>query len=404
MFISASTEIKFHSWPQIEGEPDPIYTSNGHSKVTHVSWCNDNNYLALLSEKNKPEILSTRNRRTIKLIHTVQSINDATAVAFQKTTKKSLGLGTGSGQVALYDTKHRAITKLYASLGSVVKHIDFNVIDSCMGVACKNGTLTAYCMLEDESGETFKLPNASEATVMRFHPENCSCLAAATVDGDVVLYDVAASRKIFFAQSHTSAVTGLAMALSGGTLVSVGEDHKMCIYDLNINECLFRNNLQQPLTAVDMCYDSYLLAVGMEDGFLSLYDMRKLIEPIYSIRAHNSRISKVLFENEHVDNNEILDDCASKISSTSHSSVPTSPDVKGPEKEEKSTIESYRQFKEEVIEALHNQVNDLSCKMKEHFALFKSFMDNEFATMDNVIEEKCDVLKMAGNVEEFEES
>lgn len=184
----------------------------------------------------------------------MQSINDATSVSFQRTTKKCLGLGTACGQVALYDTKHRAITKLYTALSSVVKYIDFNCVDSCMGVACENGILTAYCMLEDEVGETFKLPNSAEPTVMRFHPENCSCLAAATANGDVVLYDVAATRKTFFAQSHTSAVTGLAMALSGGALVSVGEDHKMCIYDLNINECLFRNNLQQPLSSVDMWY------------------------------------------------------------------------------------------------------------------------------------------------------
>lgn len=402
MFLSAGLDIKFHSWPPEDGDSDQTYSPNATSKITHVSWCNDNNYIALLSENGKPEIISTRLKHNVKLVHTIQAVSDVTALAFPKNTKKYLSLGTASAQVALYDTKNRVITKLYANLPSPVRYVDFNAQDQCMGVACADGTVMAYGTDEDDDSAFLKLSVSSQPTALRFHPENSKYLAVASENGEVVLWDIASTRKMFYTQSHTSTVSGLALASSGGTLISVGHDHKICVYDMNIGECLFRNNLQQPLTAVDLNYDGDLLAVGFEDGTLYAYDMRKLIQPVFTCRSHNSRVNKILFNNRVVES-EPCEGCASKISSDVYF-VGKGAECSNYEAEDKNVDSAiFLKLKKDVVKSLREHVDDLSNKMRKHFILFKDFLENEFATLDNVIEEKCDFLRMTTEIGENSE-
>lgn len=403
MFISASTDVKFHSWPRVDYEYDAAYTSNNNSRVIHASWCNDNNYLAILPEKCKPEIISTRNRHCVKLVHTVQVVNDVTAVAFQKTTKKCLGLGTAHGEVTIYDTKHRTISRIYTNLSGEVKFLDFDREDKCMAVACDSGAITVHRTTAEDMGKTFDLPGSSEPTVMRFHPDDGSCLASATTAGEVVVWDVLAAKKTFCVQSHISPVTGLAMSSSGGLLVSVGQDHKMCVYDLGISECLFRNNLQQPLSCVDLHFGGRLLAVGQDDGKLLLYDMRKMIQPVHIYNEHTARINKVLFENQLGDACELFDETSSKISDSinshsSHSSGSQTPDSReAPKRTSRATLDPlmYQKLRKEMMMSLQSHVYDLSNKMTEHFSLFKNFIDNEFRALEGALEDKCDILKLA---------
>lgn len=165
-----------------------------------------------------------------------------------------------------------------------------------MAVACESGAIAVRSMAAEDLIEVFNLPGSSEPTVMRFHPEGGCSLASATAAGEVILWDVMAVRKKFCAQSHISSVTGLAMAASVDWLVSVGQDHKMCLYDPRISECLFRNNLQQPLSCVDLHFDGRFLAVGQDDGRLLLYDMRKLIQPVHIYNEHSTRVNKVTIQ------------------------------------------------------------------------------------------------------------
>lgn len=62
----------------------------------------------------------------------------------QRTTKKNLAIGTNSAQVALYDTRSKAITKLFRGVPSAVNRVAFNCKDQLLGVACNNGTVVVY--------------------------------------------------------------------------------------------------------------------------------------------------------------------------------------------------------------------------------------------------------------------
>lgn len=77
-----------------------------------------------------------------------------------------------------------------------------------MAVACESGAITVRSMAAEDMIEAVVLPGSSEPTVMRFHPEGGCSLASATATGEVILWDVAAVKKKFCAQSHISAVTG----------------------------------------------------------------------------------------------------------------------------------------------------------------------------------------------------
>lgn len=78
----------------------------------------------------------------------------------------------------------------------------------------------------------------------------------------------------------------------------MGYDHKVCIHDLIINECVFRSSLQNPLTAVDISPDGYSVAIGAEDGTIYIYDLRNLMQSIVTVKVHSSPITKLIFESK----------------------------------------------------------------------------------------------------------
>lgn len=417
MFLSASTNVKFHTWPAEENEvPDLVYTPCTTSDITHVSWCNDGNYLALLSEIGNPEIVSTRDKNCARLVHIVQVVPDVSALAFQRTTKKYLALGTRNAQIALYDTKHRAITKLYSNLTSSVRNIDFSVEDHCMAAACNDGRIAIYGLIEGETCETLKLPNAARPTILRFHPKKPNHLAGSTENGDVVLWDIITTRKIFHVQSHACPISGLALTSDDAFLVSVGENHKLCIYDINAGECTFRSSLQEPLSAVDVMPAANYMAIGCNSGSVHLYDMRKLVQPVFSIKPHASRINKVLFSNQFVRSKPIINN----INNTSKVSVDTlaSAAEETDESQEKvnrneaNNIEDvvinqseaivYEKAKKVIMKTLRYHIGNLSNKMSDHFASLREVVENEISTLDAAIDEKC--LSVANFLKKAKES
>lgn len=406
MFLSAGTTVKFHNWPQEENDiPDPEYSLSIPTIVTHASWCNDNNYLAILSEKSNPEIISTRDKNSARLVHTVQSVPDVTALVFQKTTKKYVALGTANAQVALYDTKHRAITKLYTNLTSTVRDVDFNIDDHCMAAACEDGSIVVYSLIGGDLFETLKLPNMARPTVLRFHPKVCNRLAGCSEKGDIVLWDIVTTRKIFSAQSHTNCVSGLAMTADDATLVSVGRDHKLCVFDINKGECAFRSNLHEPLTAVDVMADGHCMAIGSDDGNIYIYDMRRLVQPVHTFKPHSSRVSKILFANwelykskvvvpfrESVDTNISITDELDESQDGSRASkeyvVDSNSKFLSPTTSWHDNI-LYDNLKKHIVKTLRHHISDLSNKLSSYIASLKDVMQTEISTLDAAIEEKC---------------
>lgn len=405
MFLSAGTIVKFHTWPPEENDtPDPTYTSSIPSTITHASWCNDNNYLALLSENGNPEVVSTRDKNYARLVHTVQALPDVTSLAFQKTTKKYLALGTANAQIALYDTKHRAITKLYTNLTSAVRDVDFNIEDRCMAAACDDGIVAVYGVTEDDTNETLKMPSMARPTVLRFHPRKTNHLAVCSEKGEVVLWDIATSKKIFYAQPHTDAVSGLALASCDAFLISVGRDHKLCVYDANIGECLFRSSLQEPLSSVDIMVRGNCMAVGSDDGIVYIYDVRRLVQPLHTFQPHSTRVNKIMFANQFIRPKAVDNAAASKASVDTGLSTTEDLNESHERLREENVANNingttttvngtdsvlYESLKKAMIKTLRLHINDLSNKLSDYFVNLKELMESEIATLDTAIDEKC---------------
>lgn len=405
MFLTAGIIVKFHTWPPEENDtPDSTYTPSIPSTITHASWCNDNNYLALLSENGNPEVVSTRNKDYARLVHTVQAVSDVTSLAFQKTTKKYLALGTANAQIALYDTKHRAITKLHTNLTSAVRDVDFNIEDRCMAAACEDGIIAVYGVSEGNTIETLKMPSLARPTVLRFHPRSANHLAVCSEKGEVILWDIATSKKTFYAQSHTNVVNGLALASGDAFLISVGQDHKLCVYDVNVGECLFRSSLQEPLSSVDIMVRGNCMAVGAEDGSVYIYDIRRLVQPLHTFQPHTTRVGKILFENQCIRPKTADNAAASKASVDTCLSAT----VDLNESQERlgdgnvanningttTTFNGadsvlYDNFKKAMIKTLRLHINDLSNKLSDYFLNLKELMESEIATLDTAIDDKC---------------
>lgn len=415
MFLSASTDVKFHSWPAEENESSElVYTPCTTSAISHVSWCNDGNYLALLSENANPEIVSTRDKNSARLVHIVQVVPDVTSLAFQKTTKKYLALGTANAQVALYDTKHRAITKLYSNLTASVLNVDFSLEDHCMAAACSDGRIAVYGLIEGDICETLKLPNTARPTSLLFHPKRSNYLAASTENGEVVLWDIITTRKVFHVQSHGCPISGMALTTDDAFLVSVGENHKLCVYDISAGECTFRSCLQEPLTAVDVMTAANYMAVGCSTGNVYLYDMRKLVQPVFSLKPHSNRINKVLFSNQFVRSKAMGNNSTpSKVSLDTFISTPEGSDHQERiNQNEENIIETavlnqpeaivHENMKKVMLKALRYHISDLSTKVSDHFASLKEVMKSEISTLDTSIDEKC--LSVASFLKKVKES
>lgn len=102
-------------------------------------------------------------------------------------------------------------------------------------------------------------------------------------------------QKMFSSQTHTAEVTGLAYSQTSNLLLTAASDNKFCMHDLVVQECIFRSNLQVPLTAADFNQDGVTFALGTQDGRIYVYDVRQYVQPLSTLKAHTCAVGKVVF-------------------------------------------------------------------------------------------------------------
>lgn len=88
----------------------------------------------------------------------------------------------------------------------------------------------------------------------------------------------------------------MAVVPENNLTITVGTDRKFCIHDINIKECVYRSSLSQSLTAVDMSGNGVEMALGTEDGYMFIFDIRNLLRPIVAWKQHSSAVTNVLFD------------------------------------------------------------------------------------------------------------
>lgn len=418
MLMSAASELKFHYWPKIH--EDISYKPSVVSRITCASWAKDNSYLTYLSDKARPEIISLKDTANIKLVHTVASINDVSAVIFQRTTKKCIAIGTQNGQVALYDTKSKTINKLFENVPSSVRYMDFNLGDEHLAVACISGNAVLYDVANGHVCGNYVLSELVEPTALRFHPDIPNVLAAASEAGSIMLWDTTTANKTFFAQTHTSPISGIAFGKHGNDiLVSVGEDNKFCLHDLSVRDCVFRSSTQHPLSSVDVSLDGSTLAIGSQEGIVYIYDMRNFLQPVATWKAHTSKVNKVLFQYPVRDiNGQFI---ANSVSDMNMKPTSGTEDIKDKltELDDKATVseassklslsskksfqkrtespdnEFLKKLKSDVLTSIKKDAHRLNSHLKLHMHNLEAFIGNEFHKMDMQMDEKWELLNLA---------
>ncbi|XP_018330885.1 protein NEDD1-like [Agrilus planipennis] len=407
MFVSAGTDLKFYSCPVDETEFH--YLPQSTSKITSLSWCRDNSYLVFLSQQAQPEIISLKSSQNIKKVHTITALKDVSSVVFQKTTKKSIGIGTSNGQIALYDTKNKAISKLYPSINSRITCVDFDQKDETMAVAGANGTINILQLAASKFLTFYKTTDNSAANIVKYHPMSKNILATATDGGGICIWDVSASQKLFSAQMHTKPVGGLALGRQNDLFISAGFDRKFCVHDLNIKECVFRGNLRQPLSAIDISTRDDYIVLGTDEGMIYIYDFRYLLQPLSNWKAHNVAVNKIAFANEgkaECDSNKPRSSKAAvanksrKENSENEKTSATVVAYNNQNNDKKNTNNSNNNTEPSNVNLLvndmklliKNKTKYINSQMKKQFDVYRKILLDEFKSLDKQIDNKWDAF------------
>ncbi|KAJ8929928.1 hypothetical protein NQ314_017337 [Rhamnusium bicolor] len=388
MFASVGSLLKIHSWSDNQFDQlstyNPIRGHNPEAKILNVSWCHDNSYLALLPENNRPQILSSKDRTNINLVHTINALKDVSAVTFKNQTKRNIALGNNLGELAIYDTKTRSITSKIASLPDSVKLVEFNCRDEQLAVACYNA-LSIFIDHEGVNNFVKEIHQPGICTVAKFHPSLPNLLAVGGENGCVTLWDTEKEEKLGRYQKHSASLTGIAFTRNQKLMVTAGMDNKICVLDSSSTNCLFRMNLHQAVTALDISPDDLYLAVGLEDGCIYIYDIRDPLKHLVCSKSHNSRINKIVFEKGPVlveslhDGHSVTTLNESEFGDiNSKFEVVLNNDV-----EKTETTED--KWKKDLLKMVNTHMAYLENQLAEHCTKFQTFINHEFDSIHNAM-------------------
>lgn len=141
MYIaSISTDVKIHAFAT--GDLLHTYKTNTQDPVKSISWAKDGYWLVVVPNKGSAELISIK--ESLKLLHSIQEIQQPTCAVFQNGTKRSVAIGSSIGTVAVYDIKSKQISKHFPRAPSTILKLEYCVSDSFLMAACGNGDLLQY--------------------------------------------------------------------------------------------------------------------------------------------------------------------------------------------------------------------------------------------------------------------
>lgn len=235
MFASVGKTVHLHLFEKEGLKTISKYAPKPSDAIRQVSWCHDNSYMALLFENECPQIVSTKDPTNISLIHTISSLAQVTALKFKPNTKRILALGTRNGDVMLYDTKNRCVSKLLGQQTSEITCLEFNSPDEL--VAISNEELLVFNLTNSEK---IQLPSLGRCTALKCLNKNSGIVAVGYANGTVIVWDVNEGSKVTTYRLHSTAITGIALSNKDKLLVTTGADNKICVIDYSTQECIFK--------------------------------------------------------------------------------------------------------------------------------------------------------------------
>lgn len=235
MFASAGKTLQIHTLERGSLKTISKYIPRSGEAIIQTSWCHDNSYIAILQEQGCPQILALRDPDRLSLVHTISSVVDVTALCFKINTKRVIALGTEHGDVILYDTKNRCVSKQVGQLSGAISAMEFCSF-SDLAVVCNN-LLVVYNI--DESDKVV-LENPGVCTVLKCLSKIKGLVGIGCDNGMVIVWDIVGRCKVQTYQLHSGAVTGIAASNKDKLIITAGADRKICVVDRLNKECIFK--------------------------------------------------------------------------------------------------------------------------------------------------------------------
>lgn len=262
-----------------------------------ISWSDDSKYLLQVNSKGVVEILSPADHDIRTLQHI--PLKDTWSASFHREGHRNIAIGTRSGNVMIWDTKNKSITKTFPtpSQQSCVNFVSYNAKNTSLAASMQNGDTVIYGLVSNIPVLTVKLASSKSISAMKFHHESRSLLGLATDEGHVVIRDITTNKdKAFFENVHASPVSDIAYSLiNRDVMLSSGYDKIMHVYDMRLQNVVSTTRTSYTLTSLAINTDNQV-ALGTKNGIVLLYDLRDLTTPHRVLKGHEEEVHKVSFQ------------------------------------------------------------------------------------------------------------
>lgn len=303
MYIaSASTSIKFHDFPSGNVVHNYQPGTKVEGSIKSISWSKDGNWLVVVPNSGLTEILSVKDQ--LKLLKTIQNVDEPTCATFQNTTKKFIGMGTKNGLVLIFDVKAKHAKKRFPRANSQITHVEFTARDSHCVAACKNGDVLVYNNITNSPPSLMRVPKSASISCLKTSKLKQNLILGGSNEGFVCVWDNNTNRSKFLIEAHKAPVNSLTFSpINSDLIVTTGSDRLCRFFDIVDNKCIASLAVENSITSIDFSPDGTYLVMASQNGHIFIFDSRNIQEAVHSFQAHSSAIKHLSFQNASSSNN-----------------------------------------------------------------------------------------------------
>lgn len=297
MYIaSASTTVKFHDFPTGNVIHNYQPGTKVEGSIRSISWSKDGNWIVVVPHLGQTEIVSVKDQ--LKLLKTIQDVDEPTCATFQNTTKKFIGMGSKSGLVLIFDVKARHTKKRFPRANSQITQVEFTAKDSHCVAACKNGDVLVYNNITNSPPSLMRVPKSTSISCLKTSKIKQNLILGGSNEGVVCVWDNNTNRSKFVIEAHKAPVNAVAFSpINTDLIVTTGSDRQCCFFDIVDNKCIATLAVENNITAVDFSPDGTYFVMASQNGYMFVFDSRNIQESVYSFHAHPTSIKHLSFQN-----------------------------------------------------------------------------------------------------------
>ena len=221
--------------------------------------------------------------------------------------------GDVSGTVNVWDVKRQAVRWQLTQHEDEVTCIDLNSASSTNAaqLLLASGSVSSHILTHSlESGQvtsTLQLPSDAPVRCLQFSLHRSSLLAAGGDDGHPYMFDVATSAPLSSfsaAHSHTTSLSALLFSpVHPSLLLSASLSSNLAFHDTDSRQLVQRITTGKGgITAADWSEDGNYIAVGLGEGNIEVYDVRREGERVAEWRAHEGEVRSVRWQRTRAGN------------------------------------------------------------------------------------------------------